>query len=152
MLHALSLSSFLGAEFRVGRSPGRYEENAERHAARRERQGRKRQVQNPASNPPGQHQAAHWWVWVHVNPAGGWTRWWNKETVSVIAMPTPHFLCKAPNLLPPWELHAFFFYWGERAGDGLCSFSLAKASQRLASRTATCFLELRPRPSKTHVF
>lgn len=99
----------LGSEFRVGRSPGRHEENAERHAACRERQGRKRQVQNPASNPPGQHQAAHWWVWVHVNQGEGWTQWWN-QTVRVIAMPTPHFLCKAQNLLPPQELLLLLFF------------------------------------------
>lgn len=103
----------LGSEFRVGRSPGRHEENAERHAACRERQGRKRQVQNPASNPPGQHQAAHWWVWVYVNQEEGWTQWWN-QTVRVIAMPTPHFLCKAQNLLPPQELLLLLFFLSRR--------------------------------------
>lgn len=46
-----------GPELRAGRSPRRQEEDPERHAPRRERQSRPRQVQDPASDPYGQHQA-----------------------------------------------------------------------------------------------
>ncbi|CAG08250.1 unnamed protein product, partial [Tetraodon nigroviridis] len=67
----LYLSPGLGSELGVGGSSRRHQEDAERHAARRERQGRKRQVQNAASDPPGQHQAAHRRVRVHVTPPAG---------------------------------------------------------------------------------
>lgn len=123
---SLSLCLFCpGSEFRVGRGPWWYQENAERHAPCWEREGRQRQVQNPAPDPAGQHQAAYRWVWVHVSREEGWTQRW-KETVSLIAMSTPHLPCKAQNLLPPQEL-LLFFYAGERAANRLCSFSLAKA-------------------------
>lgn len=48
-----------GPELRVGAGPGRLEEDAERHAACGERQGRPRQVQDAAPDPAGKHQAAN---------------------------------------------------------------------------------------------
>lgn len=46
-----------GPELRAGASPTREQEDPERPPPRRERPGRPRQVQDPSSDPPGQHQA-----------------------------------------------------------------------------------------------
>lgn len=66
------------SKFRVGPGQRRNQEDAERRAARRERESRPRQIQNAAPDPTGQHEAAHRWVWVHVrtvcsltSPSGG---------------------------------------------------------------------------------
>lgn len=61
-----------GAELRAGRSPRREQEDPERSAPRRERPSRPRQVQDPASDPPGQHQAEGWWVWGLVETSETW--------------------------------------------------------------------------------
>ena len=53
-------------KLRAGRGPRRNQEDAERRAARREREGGPRQVQNTAADPTGQHEAAHRRVRVHV--------------------------------------------------------------------------------------
>lgn len=46
-----------GPERRAGGIPRRQQEDAERRPPRPERPRRPRQVQDPASDPPGQHQA-----------------------------------------------------------------------------------------------
>lgn len=56
-------------EFRVGRGQRWNQEDTERRAARRERKSRPRQIQNAATDPTGQHQAADRRVWVHVRAA-----------------------------------------------------------------------------------
>lgn len=48
-----------GPELRVSAGPGRLQEDAERHAACRERQGWPRQIQDVAPDPPGKHQATN---------------------------------------------------------------------------------------------
>lgn len=137
-----------GPEFRVGRGPGWYEENPERHVARRECQSGQRQVQNPASDPPGQHQAAYWWVWVHVSRDEGWTQRW-RETVSLVAMSTPHFPCKAQKPAATPGTPAFFSTPGEK--KRLTGF-VASASPKLclaAFGQSHCYLLLRAPPPPT---
>lgn len=70
-LSLIILSSFLlfalsDFKFRVGRGQRRHQEDAEWRAARRERESGPRQIQNAATDPTGQHKAAHRRVRVHV--------------------------------------------------------------------------------------
>lgn len=63
------------AKLRVGPGQGRQHEDAERRAARRERQSGPRQIQNAAADPAGQHQAAGRRVRVHVRATRLYLRW-----------------------------------------------------------------------------
>lgn len=139
----LIFSPGLGSELRVGRSSRWYEENAERHAARRERQGRKRQVQNPAPDPPGQHQAAHRWVRVHVK-AARWTPRW--ETVSVIAMATPHSLCNAQIPLPLQALLLYFSIQEKERLMGFVAYASPKPSRLRPITPLLAFFFVEPPP------
>lgn len=103
-----------GPELRVGTGPGRHQEDAERRAARRERQGRSRQVQDAAPDPPGKHQATNRWIRVYVRSADPWPQ-------NPSPLPPAHF--PAPlSKLQPWCLGSWlistafiqspcFFFW-----------------------------------------
>lgn len=62
----LLLLFLTGSKLRVGPGSRRHQEDPERRSARRERQGRQGQVQDPPADPPGQHQAENRRVRVHV--------------------------------------------------------------------------------------
>lgn len=59
---------FPGFELRVGQRSGWEQENRQRRHPRREHESWAGQVQDPQTDPLGQHQTAHRRVWVHVMP------------------------------------------------------------------------------------
>lgn len=127
------LSAPLDIEYWVGPGQRRNQEDAERRAARRERKSRERQIQNTATDPTGQHQAADWRVRVHVRrapPMGGgalsWTlsqavtlfTWAIDATVFVISPPpcSSHNFerssyHKLPKYYPSFSLVWIFWRW-----------------------------------------
>lgn len=142
-----SLSSLsTDAELRVGRGSGRHQENPERHAACWERQGRKRQVQNPAPDPPRQHQAAYWRVWIHVSRSTH-----DAQERPVVLLPSHRLTCESLKPASAPGSCAFLLFVSAQDKDQLRGFRPLKAWPG-SSWPVFCFLDLNPEPNKSTLF